>query len=54
MAIIKYPYRDKHGSFRLVYKEGTQYKEYEDGALAAAPRFLPPERFMWRIRKWMS
>lgn len=54
MATIRFPYRDKQGDFRLVYKKGTQYKEYEDGTLVAAPRFLPPERFRWRIRKWMS
>lgn len=54
MAIIKYPYRDKHGSFKLVFeKDGKQYRVYKDGHREEASRFLPPERFRWlKVWKW--
>lgn len=52
MATIKYNYHSEEGDFRLIYKNGTQYREYEDGHLEEAPRMYVPERFRWRMHQW--
>ena len=54
MATIKYNYHSEEGDFRLIYKDGIQYREYEDGRLEEAPRMYVPERFRWRMHRWLK